>query len=215
MKASRRNTMNQNESDQWPARLRRGAIAVVASAAMAAATVHADPSGNVVLAWQNLPTLAWLTGEAKFLRDTIDGGTLVYIEPNQGARPTGIDLTDPARLKAEDSVRFDAFGSFESVFPFGNQAELAWLRQRRITAALYLSTLNDSNLRMVQAPSLQGLIVLPGTDGFSVARHGMEAPPAQDYRSIDPVNLQELNRVFDVKQVRTKRTHADAQNFLE
>jgi hypothetical protein len=38
----------------------------------------------------------------------------------------------------------------------------------------------------------------------------MEAPPAQNYRSIDPVNLLELNRVFDAKQVRAKGTHADA-----
>jgi hypothetical protein len=201
---SRRNTMKQNERDQLSARLRRGAIAVVASGAAAAATVHASPSGNIVLAWPtDLPTLTRQTGEAMFLHNTIDGRTFVYIEPNQGARPAAIDLTDIARPKGEGSERFDASGSFESVFPFGNHAELVWLRQRQIAAALYLSRVNDSNLRAVHALSLQP-ITLPDTDGFAVAGHRAEAPRVRDYWSIDPVNLRELNCVLDMKQVRAK-----------
>jgi hypothetical protein len=204
--------MKQNERDQLSARLRRGAIAVVASGAAAAATVHASPSGNIVLAWPtDLPTLTRQTGEAKVLHDiTIDGETLVYIEPSQGARPAAIDLTDIARLKGEGSVRFDTSGSFESVFPFGNHAELVWLRQRQIAAALYLSRVNDSNLRAMQALSLQGPITLPDTDGFAVAGRGAEAPRVRDYWSIDPVNLQVLNRGLDMKQVRAKATPAGA-----
>jgi hypothetical protein len=100
-------------------------------------------------------TLRRQTGEAMFLHDTIDGGTLIHIEPNQGARPAAIDLTDIARLKGEGSVGFNASGSLESVFPFGNHAELVWLRQRQIAAALYLFRVNDSSLRAVQALLLQ------------------------------------------------------------
>jgi len=88
---------------------------------------------------------------------------------------------DIPRLKGEGSVGFDASGSFESVFPFGNHAELVWLRQP-IAAALYLSRVNDSSIRAVQPLSLQGGIALPDTDGFAVAvaGHGAEAPRVRD-----------------------------------
>jgi hypothetical protein len=76
--------------------------------------------------------------------------------------------------------------------------------------AAALSRVNDSNLRTVQAQSLQGPIELPDTDGFTVAGRSMEAPGVRDHRSIDPVNLQELNHVFGVKRVRTKATQAEA-----
>jgi hypothetical protein len=201
--------MKLNERDHLSARLRRRAIAIVVSGAAAAATVNANPSGNQIPAWStDRPTLVRQTDEAMFLHDMIDGGTLVYIEPNPGARPVTIDLTDPARLKGEGPVDLDVSGPFDSFFPFGNQAELVWLRQRKIAAAL--SRVDVSNLRTAQAQSLQGPIALPDIDGFTVAGRGMEAPGVPDNRSIEPVNLQDLNRVFDVKRDRANEAHAEA-----
>lgn len=202
--------MKQNEKAQLSALLRRGAVAMVVGGIAAAATVNANPSGNQIPAWPtDRPALVRQTGEAMFLDDMIDGGTLVYIEPNPGARPVTTYLTDPGRLKGEGSMELDASGPFESFFPFGNQGELVWLRQRTIAAAL--SRADDSNLGTAQAQSLQGPIALPDIDGFTVAGRGMEAPGVRDHRSIEPVNLQELNRVFDVKRVRAKTTDAETE----
>jgi hypothetical protein len=203
--------MKQNERDQLSARLRRGAVAIVVSGATAAAAVNANPSGAQTPAWcTDRPTLVRQTGEAMFVHDMIDDGTLIYIEPTPGAWPVTIDLTHPARLNGEGSAELDASGPFESFFPFGNQAEIVWLRRRAIATAL--SRADNSNVGTAQAQSLQGPIALPDIiDGFTFAVRGMQAPGVRDYRSIEPVNLQELDGVFDVKRVRAKMSDAETE----
>ena len=44
----------------------------------------------------------------------------------------------------------------------------------------------------------------------AVAGSTMDAPPARDFGPIDTVLTYELNRLFDVKQVRVQRTRTDA-----
>ena len=67
--------------------LRRAAIAIVATGAIAAQTVYARASHKIVVVQpKDLPELARQSGEAMFLHHTIDGKTFLYIEQNRGGR---------------------------------------------------------------------------------------------------------------------------------
>src|SRR5271166_5734299 len=70
-------------------RLRRATLAIIASGIVAATSVHANPSNNIVLVSPTeLPDSARQTGEAMLLRDTVDGRSLLYVVQNQGAQLT-------------------------------------------------------------------------------------------------------------------------------
>jgi hypothetical protein len=179
----RRYVMKENVRDQLQMRLRRAAVAVFAIGAVAAGTVHAGPSNTVVVVPPtDLPALARPTGEAMLFHETFDGRILPYIEQNQGARLATFDVTDPVHIKGEGSVHFDASGSFDFVSPLVNQAELV---------------------------RLPGPISDAGTNAFTVTSPTIDAPPALYFGAIDTVLSYELNRLFDVKQVRAQMTRSD------
>jgi hypothetical protein len=202
--------MMKNVMDQIFRRLHRAAMAVAASGVMAAATAYANPSNNLVLIPpSDLPALARQAGEAMFLHDAIDGRTILYIEQDQGARLAAFDVTDPVHIKGERSVQLDATGPFDFVSPLGNQAELVRFRQGHEDAVLELPRVKDPQIKTVQGLTLRGPIAGLGNDGFTVSGEASEVPPARDYQVVDAVNLRELNRVFDVKQVRAEVTKAD------
>jgi hypothetical protein len=202
--------VNKNVSGKLSKRLRRAAMAIVASGIVTAPTVHANPSNNIVLVLPtDLPELARQSGEAMLLHETIDGRTLLYIEQNQGARLATFDVTDPVHIKGEGSVQLDASGPFDFVFPLGTHAELVRFRKGYEEAVLDLHKVNAPNLKTVQGLTLQGPITRLGNDGFTVTSQAAEVQPARDYQVVDTVNSQELNRVLDVKQVREEVTKAD------
>jgi hypothetical protein len=58
--------------------------------------------------------------------------------------------------------------------------------------------------------ALPGLISDAGHSSFTVAGPAMDAPPIQGFGPIDTVLTYELNRLFDVKQVRVQMTRTDA-----
>ena len=166
-------------------RIRRAAWAIVAGGIVAARTVHANPSNNVVLVPPTeLPALARQSGEALFLHETIDGRTLLYIEQNQGARLAAFDVTDPAHIKGQGSVQLDASG---------DHAELIRFRRDRQDAVLDFPRAKAPNLSVVKGPTLQAAILPVGNDGLTVVR---------------TANAQEFNPVLDAKQVRDKVTNA-------
>jgi hypothetical protein len=180
--------MHENEWGELSGHLRRAAMAIVATGAVAAATVHAHPSDNIVLVPPaDLPALARQPGDAMFLHDTLDGRTLLYIEQNQGARLATFDVTDPVHIKGAGSVQLDASGPFDFISPLGNQAELVRFRQGQV-AVLDLPRMKDPQLKTVQ---------------------GLTLPAARDYQVVDTVSSYELNRIFDVKQVRAEMTKGD------
>ena len=131
--------MKENVKEQLVARVRRAAVALVAMAAVAAGTVYASPPNSVVVVPPaDLPALAQQTGDATLLQETIDGGIMLDIEQNQGARLVTFDVT-----------------------------------------------------------------------ALKVTHRAMDASLALDFGAIDPVFTYELNRMFDVKQVRAQMTRAD------
>ena len=123
---------------------------------------------------------------------TVHAGPL-YIEQNQGARLATFDVIDPVHIKGEGSVHLDAPESFDFVSPRGNQAELVRFRQGQEDTVLTLPhPISDA-----------------GTNAFTVTSPTMNAPPALYFGAIDTVLSYELNRLFDVKQVRAQMTRSD------
>jgi hypothetical protein len=202
--------MKQNVKDQLKTRLRRAAVALFAIGAVAAGAVHADPSNTVVVVPPtHLPALARQAGEAMLLHETIDGRILLYIEQNQGTRLATFDVTDPLHIKGEGSVHLDASGPFDFVSPVGNQAELVRFREGKEDAVLDLPRLGDPKLMTIRGETLPGRISGASSTAFRVASATMDAPPALEIGAIGTVLSYELNRIFDVKQVRAQMTRSD------
>jgi hypothetical protein len=206
----RRGVMKENVREQLEVRLRRAAVGLVAIAAVAAGTVHANPPNPVVVVPPtDLPAMARQTGDAMLLHETIDGRIMLYIEQNQGARLATFDVTNPLHIRGEGSVHLDASGPFDFASPVGNQAELVRFRQGQEDAVLNLPRVGAPKLMAVPGLTLPRPISVAGNNPFTVTRPTMDAPPAQDFGPIDTVLSYELNRMFDVKQVRAQMTRTD------
>jgi hypothetical protein len=173
-----------------------------------AAGALANASDDIVLVPpMELPTLARQTGESMFLRDPIDGRTLLYIEQNQGARLAAFDVTDPVHIADKGSVRLDASGSFDFVSPLGDHVELVRCRQGDVDAVLDLPRTKDPQLKTVPGLTVRDPITTLGNDGFTVSGQAKAGP--RDYQLVDTMYSDEINRVFDVKQVREEVTKTD------
>jgi hypothetical protein len=194
--------MQEYLKDQLRVHLRRAAMALLATGAVAATIVHANPSSNIVLVPPaDLPALAQQTGEAMFLYDRFDGRTLLYVEQNQGASLAAFDVTDPVHIKGEGSMRLSASGPFDFISPLGNQAELVRFRQGQ-DAVLDLPRWRDPQLKTLPALTWQD-------SAFTVAGEANDGLPARDYPGIDSLTGYELSRMFDVKQVRADLNKGD------
>jgi hypothetical protein len=202
--------MNEYAGDKVSKRLRRVAMTIAVSGFVAAAAVHANPSNNIVLVPPtDLPALARQSGEAMLLNETIGGRTLLYIEQNEGTRLAIFDVSDPGHIRGEGSVQLDASGPFDFISPVGNQAELVRYRQGNENAVLDLSKAKTPSLKAVRGLTLTGPITRLGNDGFTVSGRAPEIQTARAYQVVETANSQELNRVFDVLQVREELTKAD------
>jgi hypothetical protein len=202
--------MKRNGHSEFFNGLRRVAIAVVASGAVAAPVAYARASDIVLVPPTALPEAARHTGEAMFLHDTLDGKTLLYIELNQGSGLAILDVTDPGRVRAVGSVKLDVTGPFDFVSTLGDRAELVRFQQDQVDAVLDLHAPQAPTLRTVKGLSLQGPTTRLGEDGFMVTNQAVaRAPLTRDYQIVDAASSQELYRVFDVKQVREEITRKE------
>ncbi|MHB8816994.1 MAG: hypothetical protein ACYDAE_27535 [Steroidobacteraceae bacterium] len=115
--------MQEYLKDRLWVHLRRAATAVLASGAVAATIVHANPSSNIVLVpTADLPRLAPQTCEAMFLYDRFDGRTQLHVEQNQGTRPAGQDaLLDLPRLRDPQLETVPLLTSQDSAFTVAGQ----------------------------------------------------------------------------------------------
>jgi hypothetical protein len=201
--------MQRNAGGKLSKSSRQVAIAIVASAVVAATAVSANPSNNTVLVPPTrLPELARQSGDAMLLHETSDGRTLLYIEQNLGALLATFDVTDPVYIKDEGSVQLDTAGPFDFVSPLGKQAELIRFRQGHEAAVLDLHKEKVPNLKVGQGLTLRGPITHLGNDGFTVTSQASQMQPAQEHQVVETANAQDLRRAFDVKQVREEVTNA-------
>lgn len=203
--------MNRDADSTLSRCVRRVAIAIVASASAAAPALYAKTVNNLVLVRPaQLPELARQSGEGLFLHQTLDGRTLLYVEHDQGARLAILDVTDPSRIKDRGSVPLEAIGPFDFVSSLGDRAALVRFRQGHAYAVLDLHNARAPTLRRIQGLTLQGHIMPLGADGFTVsAQADADASQTRDYQVVDTANLQAINRVFDVSQVRAEISNSD------
>jgi hypothetical protein len=202
--------MKNHSGDPLSNRLRRAAMAIVASGIATAPAVYAKPSDNVVIvAPTDLPELARQTGEAMLLRDTMNGRAILYVEQEQGLRLAIFDVTDPVHIKGEGSVQLDSPGPFDFVSPIGGRQELIQYRQGHEDAVLDFHKANLPNLKAVPGLTLQGPLMHLGDDGLIVASHDTDVQPARDYQVVGTASSQLFDTVFDVKQVRAEISKAD------
>jgi hypothetical protein len=189
--------------------LRRAAIAVVATGAIAAQTVHARGSNKIVVVQpKDLPELARQSGEAMFLHGTIDGKTLLYIEQNLGSRLVILDVTDPAHVTGEGSVDLGARGPFDFVSELGEWQELVQFRQSQTDAVLDLRKANAPALEGVQGLTSHGPTMLLGNEGFTVTSQAdASARAPRDYQVVDTADSKEPTLVSTVRQVREEITN--------
>jgi hypothetical protein len=202
--------MNQNGHSKFSMGLHRVAIAIVASASVAAPAVYAKASNIVLVPPTALPESARQTGEAMFLHDTVDGRTLLYIEHSQGSELAILDVTDPGHVRAGGSVRLDATGPFDFVSTLGDRAELVRFRQGHVDEVLDLHAAQAPTLRTVQGLSLRGPATPLGEDGFMITEQAdAKAQSTRDYQIVDTASSQELYRAFGVQQVREEVTRKE------
>jgi hypothetical protein len=197
-----------NVSNQFSTCVRRAATAIVATGIAAVPTVHAHPSGRLILVPPtDLPATARQTGESMLLYGTPDDKTHLYIEQSQGARLSILDVTDPSHIKDEGSVQLAARGPFDFVSSLGSQAELVRFRADQGYAVLDLHKVKGPTLEEVQGLTLKGPTMPLGGDGLIVtSRAAADGQPTRDYQVVDTTNAQEDNRVFDVTGVRQELT---------
>ncbi len=90
---------------QW----RRLAAAVAVGGIVAAPTVQAHAPGELLIVPSTeIPEPARQGGESMFLRGTRDGRALLYIEHQQGAAGTVLDVTDPGHIKIDRTAMIGA-----------------------------------------------------------------------------------------------------------
>jgi hypothetical protein len=205
--------MKEYVDSQFSKNLRRAAIAIVATGAIAAQTVYARTSNSIVVVHpKDLPELSRQSGDAMFLHETIDGKTLLYIEQNLGGRLVVLDVTDPAHVTGGGSVDLDGRGPFDFVSKLGERKELVHFRQSQADAVLDLRKADAPTLERVQGLTLQGPTMLLGGGGFAVtsqadAKADASAPAPRDYQVVDTADSKEPALVCTVKQVREEITN--------
>lgn len=182
----------------------RVAIAIVASGIMAATGIQAKASDTIVLVPpKDLPEMSRRSGEAMLLHESIDGRTLLYVEQIQGSGLATFDVTDPSHIKAEGTVELHA-GPFDFVSPLGDRAELIRFRQGHEEAVLDLHKETLPTLKSLHTS--QDTVKPLGNHADSVTSQATELD--RDYQVIGTGNFRDLNRVFEVKQVRAEMTNA-------
>ena len=189
--------------------LRRAAIAIVGTGAIAAQTVYARASNKIVVVPpKDLPELARQSGEAMLLHDTFDGKTLLYIEQNLGGRLVILDVTDPAHVTGEGSVDLGAQGPFDFVSELGEWKELVQFRHSRTDAVLDLRKAGAPALKEVRGLTSHGPTMLLGDEGFTViGQADASARAPRDYQVVDTADSKEPTLVSTVKQVREEITN--------
>jgi hypothetical protein len=189
--------------------LRRAAIAIVATGAVAAPAVYSATRSNlIVVPPSNLPELARQPGDAMLLHDTIDGRTLLYIEQNHGAQLAVFDVSDPGHVKGEGSVKLDGPGPFDFVSSLGSRAEVVRFRQGLGTAVIDFRRVTIPALRKIQGLTLNGRITGQDGDGFTVTSE-TDSGTTRDLQVVDTATLGDLNQVVDIKEVRAELTRRD------
>jgi hypothetical protein len=170
------------------------------------AELHSKSKEIVVLLPKDLPEQAQLGGESLLLHSDSAGSTYLYLEQQEGARLTVLNVTDPARIKPVSSIPLKTEGAFDFMQPLNNRAELVRFRRSGCVAVLDLSKAKRPALRTVASLDDLGTAEPLGLTGFIVAdgTYKYVSPVPRDFRVVD------VSRPFDpallttIKQVKDR-----------
>jgi hypothetical protein len=171
----------------------------VAGTMFSAFVAHAARVGNIVVVPPSqLPAASREYSEAMMLHETVGGRMFLYIEQEQGTKLTVLDVTNPAKIKAEKPVALDVPGPFDFVGSAGSRNELIRFRGTGQEAVL--------DLRRAKVPSIDVLPKLPVTGRLMTpGEENAVMSPAQ-YEIVDTAGATPHRHVADVKGVKQEIT---------
>ncbi len=182
------------------------ALAILITPLAGRAELHSRSKQIVVLLPKDLPEQAQLGGESLLLHSDSAGSTYLYLEQQEGARLTVLDVTDPSRIKPVSSIRLKTEGAFDFMQPLNNRVELIRFRRSGDVAVLDLSKAKRPALHTVESMDDLGTAEPIGLTGFIVAdgTYRYVSPVPRDFRVVD------VSRPFDpallttIKQVKDR-----------
>jgi hypothetical protein len=176
-----------------------GKIAV-AGTMFSAFVAHAAGVGTIVVVPPSeLPAASREYSEAMMLHETVGGRMYLYIEQQQGTKLAVLDVTNPARIKAEKSVALSVPGPFDFVGSAGSRNELIRFRGTGQEAVLDLRKAKMPSVNVLPELTVTGHLITLGDEANAVMS------PAQ-YQIMDAAGATPYQHVADVKGVKQEIT---------
>jgi hypothetical protein len=171
----------------------------VAGTMFSAFVAHAAGVGNIVVVPPSqLPAASREYSEAMMLHKTVGGRMFLYIEQEQGTKLTVLDVTNPAKIKAEKPVALNVPGPFDFVGSAGSRNELIRFRGTGQEAVLDLRRAKVPSIDVLPALTVTGRLMTLGEDNAVMS-------PAQ-YEIVDTAGATPHQHVADVKGVKQEIT---------
>jgi hypothetical protein len=191
-------------------RLRHASLMVVAATIVSASASHAASSSNIVVVPPSaLPESSREYAEAMMLHETASGRTYLYIEQAQGSKLAVLDVTNPARIKAERIIALAAPGPFDFISDVGTRAELIRFRGTGQEAVLDLHKAKTPTLDVLPELTVTGHAVALGTDGVMISNQQNEVLEPTQYQIVDAALTQAHRLVTNVKGVKQEITNSE------
>jgi hypothetical protein len=171
----------------------------VAGTMFSAFVAHAASVGNIVVVPPSkLPAASREYSEAMMLHETEGGRMFLYIEQEQGTKLTVLDVTNPAKIKAEKPVALNVPGPFDFVGSAGSRNELIRFRGTGQEAVLDLRRAKVQSIDVLPELTVTGRLTTLGEDNAVMS-------PAQ-YEIVDTAGATPHQHVADVKGVKQEIT---------
>jgi hypothetical protein len=163
------------------------ALATLVAPLASRAELHSKSKQIVVLLPKDLPEQAQLGGESLFLHSDNAGSTYLYLEQQEGARLTVLNVTDPARIRSVSTIPLEAEGSFDFMQPLNDRAELIRYRQTGNIAVLDLAKAKKPALRTVASLRNPGTAEPIGVTAFLTVSgsYNYVRPMPRDFQVVD------------------------------
>lgn len=162
----------------------------------------------VVVEPRNLPEAAQLHGNSFLLHNDAAGRTSLYIEQQQGARLTTLDVSDPSRIKAIGTETLAVEGAYDFIRSLDDDTELIGFRKDGSTAVLNLKKPATPSLHSVSGEIDLASVEPLGTTGMlstgEAEPAGIGAAIARDFQVLDLATAANPVVLATVKQVKHK-----------
>jgi hypothetical protein len=190
-------------------RVRHASMTIVAAAIFSAIAAQAANAANLVVVPPSaLPESSREYSEAMMLRETASGRMYLYIEQQQGSKLAVLDVTNPARIKAEKPVVLAASGPFDFVSEAGTRAELIRFRGTGQEAVLDFHKAKVPALENLPELTVMGRAIPLGEDGVMITDRRSEVLLPAQYQIIDAADSQPQH-IADVKEVKQEITNSE------